>query len=58
MNSNLKNFLFKFFFIYRVGYKAEKKSGLWKKSKVAHNFFVTKAPDLKNYNLKALKECT
>ena len=49
MNSNLKGFLLikYFFLIYRVGYRAEKKS------KIAHNFFVTKATDLKTIFLKS-----
>ena len=54
MKRNLKDFLFKkFFFIY----KAEKSSVCEKKSKIAHNFFVTKATDLKTIFLKTLQKC-
>ena len=57
MTVTLKDFLLKKIFkklIYRVGYRAEKKFGLGKKkSKIAHNFFVTKATDLKTIFLKS-----
>ena len=48
------NIFHKIDLIYRVGYRVEKKSGLWKKkSKIAHHFFVTKATDLKTIFLKS-----
>ena len=43
--------------MHRVGYSAEKCPVLGKKSKIAHNFFVTKASDLKTIFLKALEKC-
>ena len=45
----LKGFFVNFFLMHRVGYRQDgKKSDLWeKKSKIPHNFFVTKATDLK-----------
>ena len=55
MDSNLKDFLLKkYFFIYRVGYRVEKVCEK-NKSKIAHNFFVTKAKDLKAFFSKPLK---
>ena len=41
------NIFHKIYLIYRVGYRVEKKSGVWKKSKTAHYFCATKATDLK-----------
>jgi len=42
-----------FFLIYRVWYRAEKSPVCEKKSKIAHNFFVTKSTDLKTMFLKS-----
>ena len=53
MNTNLKDFLLNFFFIYRVGQRAGKRPVSEKKSKIADNFFVTKASDLKTLFLKS-----
>jgi len=36
-----------------VGYSAEKVRSVKKKSKIAHNFFVTKAKDIKTIFLKS-----
>ena len=53
-NSNLKDFLLKYFIFYLLGrVQGRKKSILKKKSKITHNFFVTKTTNIKIIFLKS-----